>query len=93
MQHIVRVLAVAVFVATVLLISSTMAFARPMRGGVLLHNEKVCEKHVGNHPLAENDPRFELRHDSLLGPCWHIIPGLKKQVSEVAPPPTRFSGP
>ena len=88
MQRIVRVLAVAVFVATVLVISSTVAFARPLRGGVLLQNEKVCVKHIGNHPLAETDPRFELRPDSPLGPCWHTIPGLKKKASDVVSPPT-----
>ncbi len=78
MQRIVKVLAVAVLVATVLAISSVPAFARPVRGGVLLQNEKVCDKHVGNHP------RFELR-DSLLGPCWHISPGLER-ASDVGPP-------
>jgi hypothetical protein len=85
-QRIVKILAVAAFVATVLVISSTAAFARPLRGGVLLQNEKVCGKHVENHPLAETDPRFELRPDSPLGPCWHTSPGLKKQASEVVPP-------
>ena len=82
MQRVVKVLAVAVLVATVLVISSIPAFARPVRGGVLLQNEKVCDKHVGNHP------RFELR-DSLLGPCWHISLGLvvASDPPPVDPPP------
>jgi hypothetical protein len=86
-QRIVRVLAVVVFVATVLVITSTVAFARPVRGGVPLQNEKVCEMLVENHPLAENDdPRFELRPDSPIGPCWHTSPGLE-QASQVVPTP------
>jgi hypothetical protein len=80
-QRIAKVLAVAVLVATVLAISSVPAFARPVRGGVLLQNEKVCDKHVGNHP------RFELRPLSPFGPCWHISPGLER-ASKVVPPST-----
>jgi hypothetical protein len=86
-QRIVKVLAVAVFVAAVLVVSSTVAFARPLRGGVPLQNENVCGMLVGNHPLAESDPRFELRPDSPIAPCWHTSPGLE-QASEVVPPPT-----
>ena len=86
MQRTVKLLAVAVLVATVLVISSTVAFARPLRGGVPLQNEKVCEMLAENHPLAENDPRFEVRTGST-EPCWHISPGLER-ASDVVPPPT-----
>jgi hypothetical protein len=86
-QRIARVLAVAILVATVLVISSTVAFARPLRGGVPLRNENVCEKLVHDHPLAETDPRFQFRRDSPIAPCWHISPGLE-QASDVVPPPT-----
>jgi hypothetical protein len=84
-QRIVKVVAVAVLVAAVLVITSTVALARPLRGGVPLQNKEVCVRLVENHPLAESDvPRFELR-DSPLGPCWHTSPGLK-QASLVVPP-------
>jgi hypothetical protein len=81
-QRIVKVLAVAVLVATVLVISSTMAFARPLRGGVPLQNEKVCDK-----MLAENHPRFEVRTTSEIGPCWHVSPGLGIASGDAEPPP------
>jgi hypothetical protein len=84
-QRIAKVLTVAALVTTVLMITSTVALARPLRGGVLLQNEKVCDMLVENHPLAESDdPRFELRPGSLIGPCWHTSPGLD-QASQVVP--------
>ncbi len=70
---------VLVTAAMLVVLVSTAAFARPLRGGVPLQNEKVCEK------LAENHPRFEVRPDSPIGPCWHTSPGLE-QASEVVPP-------
>jgi hypothetical protein len=65
----VNVLAVAVLVATVLVISSTAASARPLRGGLPLQKPElshsfVCEMMLdGNHPhfggIGEgNHPRF-----------------------------------
>jgi hypothetical protein len=85
-QRIVKVLAVAVFVAAVLVMTSTAAFARPRLGGVPLQNEEVCKRLVANHPLAESDdPRFELRPGSMIALCWHTSPGLE-QASEVVPP-------
>ena len=41
MQRIVKVLVVAVLVATVLVISSTVAFARPLRGGLPLQKPEL----------------------------------------------------
>jgi len=49
-QSIVKVLVMAVLVATVLVVSSTTAFARPLRGGLPLQNERLCEMLVGNNP-------------------------------------------
>ena len=85
MQRIVKVLAVAVLVATVLAISSIPAFARPLRGGLPLQNEKLCEMLVGNHPLfvptaPEGPPPV------VTATCWHISrgPGLER-ASDVPP--------
>lgn len=79
MQHIVKLLAVAALVTTLLVITSIPAFARPLRGGVKLENKQVCEM------LAENHPRFEWRPPGSTETCWHTSPGLK-QASEVVPP-------
>ncbi len=79
MRRIVKVLAVAVLVATVLAVASIPAFARPLRGGLPLQNEKVCAM------LAEDHPRFEVRTANPTQPCWHISPGLER-ASEVVPP-------
>lgn len=70
---------VALVMAAMMVIASTAAFGRPLRGGVPLQNEEVCEK------LAENHPRFEVREDSPIGPCWHTSPGLER-ASDVVPP-------
>ena len=86
MQRIVKVLAVAVLVATVLVISSTAAFGRPLRGGLPLQKPElshsfVCERLVGSHPLFGPD-------DPTVAPdatCWLRSPGLP-QASEVVPP-------
>jgi hypothetical protein len=71
-QRIVKVVAVAVLVATVLVISSIPAFARPLRGGVPLQNKKLCEK-----MLKENHPNFvetapQPPPPVVTTPCWHI---------------------
>ena len=79
MQRIVKVLAVAVLVATVLVIASIPAFARPVRGGVELENEQVCEK------LAEDHLRFEWRSSNSGQTCWHTSKGLER-ASQVVPP-------
>ena len=86
MQRIVKVFAVVVLVATVLVISSTVAFARPLRGGVPLQNEKMCEKHAGNHPrFEETAPRApEDPSEDVSAVCWHVSPGLE-QASDVPP--------
>ncbi len=79
MQRIVKVLAVAVLVATVLVISSIPAFARPVRGGVELENEQVCDR------LALDHPRFEWRPLGTIETCWHTSEGLER-ASDVVPP-------
>jgi hypothetical protein len=87
-QHTVKVLAVAVLVATVLVISSTVAFARPLRGGLPLQRPEpsqsfVCERLVGNHPrtLFRPDDPTELPTAT----CWLRNLGLE-QASDVVPP-------
>ena len=86
MQRNVKVIAVVVLVATVLVISSTVAFARPLRGGVPLQNEKMCEKHAGNHPrFEETAPRPpEDPSEDISAACWLVSPGLG-QASDVPP--------
>jgi len=94
MRRSVKILAVAVLVATVLVISSTTAFARPLRGGLPQQNERLCEMLAGNHPrFAETAP--EPSEPGTEGPtatCWHVSPGLGR-ASDVVPPFTRFAGP
>ncbi len=89
MQSIVKVLVVAVLVATVLVVSSTTAFARPLRGGLPLQNERLCEMLVGNNPRFVETAPEPLGHGSE-GPtatCWHVSPGLGR-ASDVVPPAT-----
>ena len=94
MRRSVKVLAVAVVVATVLVISSTMALARPLRGGLPQQNERLCEMLAGNHPrFAETAPEpSEPGTESPTAPCWHVSPGLGR-ASDVVPPITQFAGP
>ena len=85
MQRIVKVLAVTVLVATVLVVASVPAFARPLRGGVPLNNA-VCDVGlVGNHGLfVERNPNFNPPEDPSPVPadCWHLVPGLLKQFED-----------
>ena len=87
MQRIVKVVAVAVLVAMVLMVS-TPAFARPLRGGLPLQNENLCEMLAGNHPrFVETAP--EPPGQGTEGPaaaCWHVSPGLGR-ASDVGPAP------
>ena len=89
MQRIVKVLAVAALVATVLVISSIPAFARPLRGGVPLQTETPCDVFAGSHPLFR-PTALESPEDPTEPPiaaCWHISqgPGLER-ASDVPPP-------
>ena len=86
MQRIVKVFAVAVLVATVVVVSSTVAFTRPLRGGLPMQNEKLCEKHAGNHPRFETTaPRPpENTSEEVSAACWHVSPGLG-QASDAPP--------
>ena len=84
MQRVVEVVAVAVLVATVLVVTSTMAFARPLRGGLPMQNERLCEKLAGSHPrFTETAP--EPAEDGPTAACWHVSPGLGR-ASDVVPP-------
>jgi hypothetical protein len=93
-RRIVKVLAVAVLVATVLVIFSTTAFARPLRGGLPQQNERLCEMLAGNHPrFAETAPEPPgPGTENPTATCWHVSPGLGR-ASDVVPPFTRFVGP
>ena len=88
MQRTVKVLAVAGLVATVLVISSTVAFARPLRGGVPLQNETPCEVFAGNHrlfrPTAPEPP--EDPTEPPIATCWHISQGPGLGIASHVPP-------
>jgi hypothetical protein len=85
-RRIVKVFVVAVLVATVLVISSTVAFTRPLRGGVPLQNKQMCDKLAGNHPRFETTaPRApEDPSEDVSAACWHVSPGLER-ASDVPP--------
>jgi len=90
-QRSVKVLAIAVLVATVLIVSSTAAFGRPLRGGLPQQNERLCEKLAGYHPrFAETAPEPP-SEDGPTAACWHVSPGLGR-ASEVVPASTRTPG-
>ena len=88
MQRIVKVVAVAVLVMTVVMVFTTTAFARPLRGGLPLQNENLCEMLAGNHPrFVETAP--EPPGQGTEGPaaaCWHVSPGLGR-ASDAGPAP------
>ena len=85
MQRIVKVFAVAVLVAMVLVISSTAAFGRPLRGGVPMQGEKQ-DDHLCAKKLDEQHPRFAETAPKSAEPgdppteaaCWHTSPGLER---------------
>jgi hypothetical protein len=87
-QRVIKVVAVVLLVATLLVISSIPAFARPLRGGVPLQTETPCEVFDGNHPLfrptAPEPP--EDPTEPPIAACWHVSqgPGLER-ASDVPP--------
>lgn len=90
MQRVIKIVAIAMVVATVLVVSSTTAFARPLRGGLPIQNERLCEMLAGNHPrFAETAP--EPSEDGPTAVCWHVSPGLGR-ASDVVPASTRAPG-
>ena len=72
MRRMIKVLAVAALVATILVASTAPALARVVRGGVLLHTERPCHATL----VAQNAPGSHL----LLNPenrapgCWVELP-------------------
>ncbi len=82
MQRIVKVLAVAVLVATVLVISSIPAFARPLRGGVEV-SSRVC--HTSANDLESQSGEFHWEDPATKTVCWHTSEGLER-ASDVVPP-------
>ncbi len=94
MRRIVKILGVAVLLATVLVISFTAAFARPLRGGLPLQEPElsqsfVCERLLGNHSLFRPDDPNE----APAATCWLRTPDTRPDIdqglvraSKVVPP-------
>jgi hypothetical protein len=76
MRRMIKVLAVAALVATVLVASTSPALARVVRGGVLLHTSMPCTATSG----AQNVPgshaeTFEVGNPEGRAPgCWRLLP-------------------
>jgi hypothetical protein len=72
MRHMIKVLAAAALVATILVTSMSPALARVVRGGVLLHTTRPCEVALA----AQNAPgtRFELNPRDRAEGCWLFLP-------------------
>ncbi len=75
MKRIVRVLAVAVLVATLLVVASTPSFARPKFGGVQVSSQ-VC--HTPANDLVSQAGEFHWQDPIEQTVCWHTSPGLLK---------------
>jgi hypothetical protein len=87
-QRMFKVLAVAVLAATVLVMASIPAFARPQRGGLPVQNEELCAKMIDEKnqqnfvPTAPIGPPPEVDAE-----CWHISQGPGLVVASDPPPP------
>ncbi|HEX5847702.1 MAG TPA: hypothetical protein VFY59_00780 [Rubrobacter sp.] len=72
MRRMIKALAMATLVATILVASTSPALARVVRGGVLLHTERPCHATL----VAQNAPGSHI----LLNPedrtpgCWVELP-------------------
>jgi hypothetical protein len=89
MKRLMMLVTVVLLTAAMLVVlASTAAFARPLRGGVPLQNQTLCDKLLEEHPQFNPHPRFTLTALRPGAPpptgtvCWHISPGLL----EHAPP-------
>ena len=72
MKRMIRVLAVAVLVAVILVASMSPTLARRQAGGVLMPTTKPCDL----HPETKNDkvPHFEFRNTPEDNSCWMVLP-------------------
>jgi len=76
MRRMIKVLAVAALVATILVASISPALAKVQRGGVLLHTSMPCTATSG----AQNVPgshaeTFEVGNPEGRAPgCWRLLP-------------------
>jgi hypothetical protein len=74
-KRIIRVLAVAVLMAVILVTSISPALARKVAGGQLLSTEKPCEqsaKHQNDRPGVEF--RTFGKEDGRAPGCWALLP-------------------
>jgi len=76
MRRMIKVLAVAALVATIIVASTSPALARVVRGGVLLHTTVPCEvtSDVQNVPGSHFET-FEVGNPEGRAPgCWLLLP-------------------
>jgi hypothetical protein len=72
MRRMIKVLAVAVLVAAILMASTSPALAKVLRGGVLLHTTRPCEAQL-NAQKAQGSPLLLNPEDRAPG-CWVELP-------------------
>jgi hypothetical protein len=77
MKHMIKVLAVAALVATILVASISPALAKVQRGGVLLHTTRPCEAQL-DAQKAQGSPLLLITEDSRpegrAPGCWVELP-------------------
>ena len=71
MKRMIRVLAVAVLVAVILVATMSPTLARRQGGGVLMPTTKPCEVHSETN---NNAPHFEFRDTPVPHSCWKVLP-------------------
>jgi hypothetical protein len=72
MRRMIKVLAVAALVATILMASTSPALAKVLRGGVLLHTSRPCEAQL-DAQKAQGSPLLLNPEDRTPG-CWVELP-------------------
>ena len=77
MRRMIKVLAVAALVATILMASTSPALAKVLRGGVLLHTTRPCEAQL-DAQKAQGSPLLLNPEDRAPG-CWVELPSSATQ--------------
>ena len=77
MRRMIKALAVAALVATILVASTSPALAKVLRGGVLLHTTRPCEAQLDSQK-AQGSPLLLITKDSRpegqAPGCWVELP-------------------
>jgi hypothetical protein len=77
MRRMIKVLAVAALVATILMASTSPALAKVLRGGVLLHTSRPCEAQL-DVQKAQGSPLL-LNPEGRAPGCWVELPSSATQ--------------